>query len=42
MKIRAFEIAFALFLFVLPIPGTIALRNVLLLALLLLMVWCRR
>jgi O-antigen ligase len=42
MKIRAFEIAFALFLFVLPIPGTIAVRNVLLLALLLLMVWCRR
>ncbi|UCV03838.1 O-antigen ligase family protein [Dechloromonas denitrificans] len=42
MTIRAFEIAFGLFLFILPIPGTIALRNVLLLTLLLLMVLCRR
>lgn len=34
MKIRAFAAIFSLFLFVLPIPGTIALRNTLMLLLL--------
>jgi hypothetical protein len=34
IKLRAFVFLFALFLFVLPIPGTIAIRNVLLLSLL--------
>lgn len=37
MKARAFGVAFAIFLVVLPIPGTIAPRNLLLLVLLLLM-----
>lgn len=37
MKARVFGVALAIFLFVLPIPGTVALRNLLLLALLFLM-----